>query len=209
MSVESMAIALHHSRAKGTARLVLVGIANHDGDGGAWPSVATLAKYAACSTRQVQRCIAELVRLGEIDVKYQQGGTQETPDEMRPNRYTVLLRCPGDCDRTSKHRTSRQLRLERGPGRPRNRVTPTSPGDTHVTGGGDTHVTRGVTPTSPEPSMNHPAEHAKSGASATEGVGGCGQPMPHSCDGGWLDDEHTTPCLLCKPHLARRRRRAS
>src|SRR4051794_20891371 len=36
------------------------------------------------------------------------------------------------------------------------------PGDAHVTGchprhpGGDAHVTRGVTPASPEPSMNHP-----------------------------------------------------
>ena len=31
MSVEAMAIALHHSRATGTVKLVLIGIANHDG----------------------------------------------------------------------------------------------------------------------------------------------------------------------------------
>ena len=105
MSVESIAIALHHSRAKGSAKLVLIGIANHDGDGGAWPTVATLAKYANCSPSQVQRGVAELERLGEVRRYVQAGGDYRYAEHERPNRYAVLLRCPADCDRSSQHRT--------------------------------------------------------------------------------------------------------
>ena len=68
MSVESMAIALHHSRSKGTAKVVLLGIANHDGDGGAYPTVATLAKYANVSRANVQKALTKLESLGEIQI---------------------------------------------------------------------------------------------------------------------------------------------
>lgn len=104
MSVESLAIALHHSRATSTAKLVLLGIANHDGDGGAWPSVATLAKYANCHPRNAQRGIDKLVELGEIARHLNAGGTFATPNHMRPNRYTFTLTCPPACDRSSAHR---------------------------------------------------------------------------------------------------------
>lgn len=142
MSVEALAIALHHSRARTpTAKLVLIGVANHDGDGGAWPSVATLAKYAGCSVRQVQRCIDELERLGELRRWLQGGGTRELPDWRRPNRYVMLLRCPPSCDRTPQHRVKGelgpQLDLVEDPFDP---VTPTSP-----------QLSTGVTPTSPHP----------------------------------------------------------
>lgn len=100
-----MAIALHHSRAKGTARLVLIGIANHDGDGGAWPTIKTLAKYAACSDSQVQRNIAQLESLGELKRFIQAGGDHNCAPHDRPNRYHFLLQCPPDCDRTKQHRT--------------------------------------------------------------------------------------------------------
>jgi hypothetical protein len=105
MSVEALAIALHHSRAKGSAKLVLIGIANHDGDGGAWPSVRTLAKYAACSVSQVQRALSELERLGEVRRDIQAGGDHTFASHERPNRYHVLLQCPHDCDRSRHHRT--------------------------------------------------------------------------------------------------------
>lgn len=105
MSVEQMAIALHHSRAKGTARLILIGIANHDGDGGAWPSVATLAKYAGITDRRnVQRALASLESLGEIRRLVSAGGDHSMADYMRPNLYRVLLRCPPGCDRSAQHR---------------------------------------------------------------------------------------------------------
>lgn len=105
MSVESLAIVLHHSRAKGTAKLVLLGIANHDGDGGAWPSVRTLAKYAACSDSQVQRSVKTLEQLGEVRRFVQAGGDHTYAAHERPNRYLVTLTCPSNCDRTRQHRT--------------------------------------------------------------------------------------------------------
>ncbi|WEG10427.1 helix-turn-helix domain-containing protein [Microbacterium horticulturae] len=103
MSIESMVIALHHSRAKGATKLVLLGIANHDGDGGAWPSVATLQKYAGINRRNVQQAIKRLEQLGEIRRHMQDGGTASLPDHLRPNRYEFTLQCPDSCDRSSRH----------------------------------------------------------------------------------------------------------
>lgn len=110
MSVESLAIVLHHSRARGTAKLVLIGIANHDGDGGAWPSVATLAKYANVHPRKVREALGRLRDLGELIVLTQQGGMADHDDALRPNLYRLVVCCPGECDRTPQHRT-KQLRL--------------------------------------------------------------------------------------------------
>jgi hypothetical protein len=105
VSVESMAIALNHSRAKGVARLVLIGICNHDGDGGAWPSIAKLQRYAGnVDRRTVQRAVDELERLGEVQRIIQQGGDHTTGDGRRPNLYRVRLECPGTCDRSRNHR---------------------------------------------------------------------------------------------------------
>jgi len=105
MSVESISIALHHSQARGTAKLVLIGIANHDGDGGAWPKIETLAMYAGVSTRSVQYAIRELESLGEIKVEHQQGGDEKVRADRKPNRYTFTLKCPHCCDGTKNHRT--------------------------------------------------------------------------------------------------------
>lgn len=149
MSVEAQAIALHHSRAESaTAKLVLLGIANHDGDGGAWPSVATLARYALCTPRTVQRAVEALEQLGEVRRVVQAGGTRWTADHRRPNLYEFLLRCPPDCDRTKNHRTRRAVGpvidlegLEEGTEpveKLSTRVTPVSP--------------LPLTPVSPEPS---------------------------------------------------------
>lgn len=108
MSVEHLAVVLHHSRAKGTNKLVLLGIANHQGDGGAWPSVATLARYANVTERNVQKALSWLVSAGELVVYAQEGGTRDTPDHRRPNRYDVVVSCPSWCDRTSQHRDTRR-----------------------------------------------------------------------------------------------------
>lgn len=140
MTVEAMGVVLNYSRATGTTKLVLVGIANHDGDGGAWPSIATLARYANTSERSVQRAIQRLVDMGEVEVHANGGGTLTTPNDRRPNRYTILVRRPVD---------NRD-----------NGVTPVSPravnGVTPVTQRGDASVAHGVTPVSPEPPLNHP-----------------------------------------------------
>ncbi len=68
MSIEAMNLVLNHSKATGRAKLVLLGIANHFGDNGAWPSIETLARYANASERSVKRDIQELVDLGELTV---------------------------------------------------------------------------------------------------------------------------------------------
>lgn len=110
MSVEHLAVVLHHSRAKGTAKLVLLGIANHEGDGGSWPTHATLAKYAGgVDVSNVRKAIRQLVSWGEVKVYVQEGGDRECPDELRPNRYEVLVSCPAWCDRTPNHRDTRRL----------------------------------------------------------------------------------------------------
>jgi hypothetical protein len=110
MSFESVAIAMNHSKATGTARLVLYGIASHDGDGGAWPAISTLQRYAGgVDKRTVQRAVEQLERLGEVRRIIQQGGDHSMADHRRPNLYRFLLRCPHDCDRTSSHRTGQSV----------------------------------------------------------------------------------------------------
>lgn len=104
MSIESLAIALNHSRASGTAKVIILGIASHDGDGGAWPSMATLARYGNCSVRNARKAVERLVELGEIKRLANQGGTAQTPEAQRPNLYRFQLRCPPSCDGSSQHR---------------------------------------------------------------------------------------------------------
>jgi hypothetical protein len=104
MSIEAMSLVLHHSKSKGTAKLVLLGIANHEGDGGAWPSVATLMRYANMDRRNVQRAIQKLVEMGELQVLKQKGGNDMTNSALRPNLYRVKVFCPYTCDRSSQHK---------------------------------------------------------------------------------------------------------
>lgn len=147
-----MAVALHHSRAVGTDKVVLLGIANHEGDGGAWPSIATLAHYANVSQRTTQRSINALVAMGEISIDPRQGGTRHADPRYRTNLYHVMLRCPRDCDGSTMHRVV-------DPG-----VKPTSPlndpGVTPVTFRGDAGDHPGVTPASPESSLETSLEPA-------------------------------------------------
>lgn len=112
-----MAIALHHSRAKGAARLIVIGIANHDGDGGCMVAMSTLAKYGAVHPRNARKHVAQLQALGEIRV-HVQGATLPWIDdpELQPNRYDFLLTCPSWCDRTKHHRDTRKG--FRGPTKP-------------------------------------------------------------------------------------------
>lgn len=99
-----MAVVLHHSKARGTDKLVLLGIANHAGDGGSYPKVETLAKYANVTERAVSTSVAKLVKTGELLVERNQGGSRRTRGNNRPNLYTVLVQCPINCDRSTNHR---------------------------------------------------------------------------------------------------------
>jgi hypothetical protein len=76
------------SKADGRARLVLLAIADHQGELGAWPSLATLARMANASERSVQRDIEYLVQIGELEVHYQQAPTR---NKYKSNLYFVKL----------------------------------------------------------------------------------------------------------------------
>lgn len=147
MSLESLAMVLHHSRARGTDKLILIGIANHDGDGGAWPSLETLATYGGhVDERTVRRSLRRLEALGEVQTYVQSGGPSGIPAWKRTNRYEVLLSCPATCDRTKNHR---------------NIPLPAAPADLWIKGGtptppGDAHAPRGGTPTPPDPGSPTP-----------------------------------------------------
>jgi hypothetical protein len=88
MSIEAVATVLNHSRAKGRAKLVLIGIANHLGDQGAWPSITTLARYANASERSVKRDIQELMNLGELQVELQNAPTRQ---QYKTNLYWITI----------------------------------------------------------------------------------------------------------------------
>ena len=104
MSVEALAVVLHHSKATGTAKLVLIGIANQDGDGGSFPKAATLAKYANVHPRRIPETLQRLVDLGELRIHEREGGGRNLPEHLRPNMYEILVTCPEGCDRTKQHR---------------------------------------------------------------------------------------------------------
>jgi len=67
---------------------VLLGIANHLGDHGAWPSISTLARYANSSERSVKRDIQELVELGELKVEMQNAPTKT---QYKTNLYWITI----------------------------------------------------------------------------------------------------------------------
>ena len=103
MSIEALSIVLNHSQAKGAAKLVLIGIANHlgpDADEGAWPSQSRLASYANVSDRAVRDAIETLEQLGEL-VKETAAG--HSRNQYKPNRYWITLRCPETCDGSLGH----------------------------------------------------------------------------------------------------------
>jgi hypothetical protein len=88
MSVEMISLVLNNSRADGRAKLVLIGIANHHGDNGAWPSIATLARYANASERSIQRDIKHLQDLGELVVEVHGG---ESKGQYKSNKYWISI----------------------------------------------------------------------------------------------------------------------
>ena len=124
MSAEAVTVVLHHSKSEGTVKLVLWGIANHHSDSGAWPSIATLAKYAKVSERRVQQIIRELERMGEIAIEEQGGLGQQ---QYKTNRYHILIQCPADCDGSLNHKTGVKSGAVRGEIQSPPGVKPVSP----------------------------------------------------------------------------------
>lgn len=88
MSIEIMVNVLHNSKAPPRAKLILLGIANHQGENGAYPSIKTLSKYGSCSERTVKRDIKVLEELGELLVENQ---AAPVDNQYKPNLYWVTL----------------------------------------------------------------------------------------------------------------------
>jgi len=100
MSVESISVVLHHSQARGSEKLVLIGIANHHGDQGAWPSYETLARYANLTERRIRQAVKSLEELGEIVIENNAGGGY---GNYKTNRYFITVNCPPDCTGGMNH----------------------------------------------------------------------------------------------------------
>ena len=97
MSIETMNAVWRNSKSTGRARLVLLSIADHQGELGAWPSIETLAKMVNSSPRSVQRDIQDLIKLGELDVEFRSAPTY---GPYKANRYWVKL--PGVTNQVSE-----------------------------------------------------------------------------------------------------------
>ena len=130
MSIQALSHVLEHSRSTGGARCVLIALANHDGDGGCWPTVERIAWEANLSPRAVQRHLKTLEVLGEIRILRNRGGNADWDEARRPNLYRITI--------TAGRRTTR------GYPQPANLQLPNlSWGDTSGTPGGDTIGTPG------------------------------------------------------------------
>lgn len=75
------------SNAKGPALLILLAIADHAADDGsnAYPAMSTLAAKARVSERTAQRCVSQLVDMGELEVRRCEG-------KHRTNVYRLPMR---------------------------------------------------------------------------------------------------------------------
>lgn len=125
MSFEKVIEVLYNSKASGAAKLVLLGIANHEGDQGAYPAVATLARYANISERQVKSHIKALQEMGELIVKYQGAPVEK---QYRPNLYfTNVSGVKFDVNRGEVYGTGVKSTVSRGEVYGNSGVKPTSP----------------------------------------------------------------------------------
>ena len=88
MSIQISNAVWQHSQSTGRARLVLLAIADHQGEIGAWPSMKTIAKMVNASERSVQRDIQTLQELGELSVEIQNAPMRQ---QYKSNLYWVTL----------------------------------------------------------------------------------------------------------------------
>ena len=91
MSVKVMTEVWEHSEAEGTARLVLLALADHADDEtrSCWPSIGRIAKKCRVHKDTARRHLHALQELGEIRIEDQKGGTPKTSGGRRPNRYVI------------------------------------------------------------------------------------------------------------------------
>ncbi len=144
MSIAAIQAVWDRSQSTGTARVVLLAIADHaDEHMTAYPSLTRLAHYANVHRRSAIRAIQSLVELGEL-VRVDRGKQGVTVYRM------ALPGVPTSDDSVTSTSDARVTSDASVTGD--NSVTQlvTNPAPTS-----DTGVTQLVTPVSPEPSMNH------------------------------------------------------
>jgi len=88
LSIEVMNAVWRHSKAQGRQKLVLLAIADHQGENGAYPSIRRLAEMTNASQRSVQRDIQNLVAIGELKVEVQNAPSH---GQYKSNLYWVQL----------------------------------------------------------------------------------------------------------------------
>ena len=91
MSVQQLAAVFERSGSRNGARLVLLSIANHDGDGGSWPTISTISRESGLTERSVHEALRRLQDDGELKVHPNAGGTMDWRNDRRPNRYQIVL----------------------------------------------------------------------------------------------------------------------
>lgn len=99
MSSVDMTSVLVHSRATGSTKLVLMGIAYHTGKDrskGCWPSRNVLAAYAGITVRQVSRCLDQLVELGELNID--SGASWKRGFGGKTSLYFLTDLCSSSCE---------------------------------------------------------------------------------------------------------------
>jgi len=87
VSLEAYRDVWEHSKAKGTARLILLALADHaDEKGVAWPSLSRLAKYANVHVSNVSKNISQLIEIGELS----RIGTVPSERGKRGTKYKII-----------------------------------------------------------------------------------------------------------------------
>jgi hypothetical protein len=103
MTVQAISWVLDESESEGRARCTAIALANRfDAKEPlkCWPGIPTIAKEAKTSDRTAQRCLDELVALGELIVVRNAGGDPGLRADRRPNLY--LLPTLIDADRLTR-----------------------------------------------------------------------------------------------------------
>lgn len=93
MSVRVSNAVWQHSQSSGRQRLVLLAIADHQGEMGSWPAIPTIAKMVNASERSVQRDIKTLEEMGELIIQPQSAPTN---GQYKANLYWVNLQMETD-----------------------------------------------------------------------------------------------------------------
>lgn len=163
------------SKSRNGARLVMLAIADRADDNGlAWPSIDDIAQRTQLSPRAVQKGIANLVEIGEIDVE--SGGGRH-----RSNRYRITPK-PGTSDGVTddKPRTSDGVSTEETPN-----FAPETPNSATET---PNNTPGNPVQSSPEPPLEPPTEPSENPSARRR------EPSPADAllDKWWEQYGHTT-----------------